>query len=448
MNKLTKNEFDDALHKGLGRAFLFIREYGDNEVQEILLHSLIHNLVYDNQCEGGRGDWLFSIIEMTNNLEFYEEEILKNVKNVETWDTDQLLDSFWDTVQLLDLLMAFAKRGSNKARRALYDTFDTQKFNESWVGGDQIIEVDGLDGFLHIAERIGKRLKIEDGYWEDDFMLREVKERFGTDHVERAIHERSKESEDLRSYLQKIKITDSDKRETKEERLERYRKEYSLDKWLPALESPQGHFPFLAFARCASDEDILHCFALLKNETDKAKKIKLLNIFQRRALPEFYDPLLNFACDEDEELCSASIAALSLLRDERVHQLAIEINELSNLQRKIYSIPLFYNNYIHGDNFVIEKILKSVPVNSDRDVIHHLVFDLVKLCEKNKSSEMNQILLWIYENSPCMNCRGKGVKMLLENNALTESMLAECLDDGDSEIREIALQAKNIKASI
>ena len=45
MNKLTKNEFDfdNALHTGLERLYLFIKEYGDNEVQEILLHSLIHN---------------------------------------------------------------------------------------------------------------------------------------------------------------------------------------------------------------------------------------------------------------------------------------------------------------------------------------------------------------------------------------------------------------------
>ena len=99
-------------------------------------------------------------------------------------------------------------------------------------------------------------------------------------------------------------------------------------------------------------------------------------------------------------------------------------------------------------SFIIEFTITNAKGEGVIGYFPYLVFDLVELCEKNKFSEMNQILLWFYENSPCMDCRGKGVKMLLENSALTEAMLIECLDDGDSEIRELALQAKNIKTSI
>ncbi len=44
--KLSREQFDSAIRKGLGRAYLYVREHGDAEVRDILLNALTHNLVY------------------------------------------------------------------------------------------------------------------------------------------------------------------------------------------------------------------------------------------------------------------------------------------------------------------------------------------------------------------------------------------------------------------
>lgn len=190
------------------------------------------------------------IIELTNRQAYYEDEILKNIGNVQ---------SDWDLDQLLNLLKEFGKRGSLKSKKALYDTFDAQGCNESWIGGEQIIEVDGIDGFLHVAEIIGRRMAKEEEYWENNFMLEDVKEKFGTAAVETAIEERKRTSENIRTYFARIKTYNYGSRETKEQRIERMRKEYPLQKLLPELEKDESHFPFALFGRNATDEDLLFC---------------------------------------------------------------------------------------------------------------------------------------------------------------------------------------------
>ncbi len=433
MKRLTKAEFDLAIHKGLGRVYFHVKEYGDIDVRDQILNALIYNLVYDNQSEGGRADWLYSIIELTNNEAFYEDEILKNLPNVK---------SDWDANQLFNLLMQFAKRGSYKAKKALYEKFDSQDFNESWNGGDQIIEVDGINGFLHVAERIGKRfIEDEEAFWEDDFMFTEVKDRFGAEKVIEAINKQIENSEYLRTYFNKITKFEARKSETKEQRVEKFRQEYPLEGMLINLELEESHFPYSLFGRHAIEEDILTTFNLLKSETRKPQLLKLLSVFRGRKLPDLIDNVFNYVFDTDEDLSLAAISALSSSQNEKIHKLALEILNQSNWQRRASGIELLVNNYQSGDNIKIEELLNSVPSISDRDMVHNVVFDLVKLSEKNNSSEMNQILLWIYENSPCMNCRCKSVELLLINKALPEEVLEECMYDGDEEIREIAQKA-------
>lgn len=48
MIKLTNTELEDALQKGLGRAYLHVKDNGDYRTEDILLNALKNNLVYAN----------------------------------------------------------------------------------------------------------------------------------------------------------------------------------------------------------------------------------------------------------------------------------------------------------------------------------------------------------------------------------------------------------------
>ena len=43
--RLSRDEFEDAVSKGLGRAVLYARRYGVEEVADILLDACVHNKV-------------------------------------------------------------------------------------------------------------------------------------------------------------------------------------------------------------------------------------------------------------------------------------------------------------------------------------------------------------------------------------------------------------------
>jgi hypothetical protein len=316
--RLTKKEFDTALHKGLGRAFLHVQKYGDDELEAIIKNALLHNLVYDVQCEGGRADWLFSILKNTNRLASYEEFIIGNLFAIV---------EEWDVYQALDLLLQFAKNGSQKARKALYAEFDKQSFNESWIGGEQIVELDGIEGFIHVAERIGKRLREDGQFREDDSQFNNVKERFGEDKVKEAINERLKTSKDLNVYLKNLTKWEMPKAENKEQLHVRIRNMFPLQQIQQDIENVQGDFPgrYMQFGKHALDKDIGEIFRQLKTENRPPQIMRLLWIFRRRTLPEINPQIISYALADDNELASAAISALSNSKDPKLHALALDL---------------------------------------------------------------------------------------------------------------------------
>ena len=133
MTHLTLEKFCDAIQKGLGRAVIQVREQSQDNAGDAILHACLHNLAYDPQCEGDRADWMLEIVELTNNEQLYHQRILEALPDA----TD-----FWDAQQLIELAAALARRGFPRARRAIYDKFELQQFNESWLGGRQIVELE------------------------------------------------------------------------------------------------------------------------------------------------------------------------------------------------------------------------------------------------------------------------------------------------------------------
>src|SRR5690242_2525864 len=131
---MTKVTFPTALRHGLGRAFNYVRDYGDTGVEQHILNTIIHDLGYDPQCEGSRGAWLFEMLTYVKDIEPYRRKVIELLgKEASTWDARQHLD----------IALEFARRGDAEMRRAIYAMFERQEHNESYIGGDQIIALDG-----------------------------------------------------------------------------------------------------------------------------------------------------------------------------------------------------------------------------------------------------------------------------------------------------------------
>jgi hypothetical protein len=71
---LSRSEFADAIAKGLGRAFLYIKNHGLDRVHDLLLNACLHDLSYDTQYSESRSKWLFfMLVNSPHYLEFRDE---------------------------------------------------------------------------------------------------------------------------------------------------------------------------------------------------------------------------------------------------------------------------------------------------------------------------------------------------------------------------------------
>ena len=149
MQPLTQPQFRDALGKGLGRAYLHVRNFGADGLRDELLHACLESLAIDPTWEGTRGDWLFAILKRTGDLEWFRPPILAALQGVEPGRT-----VYWDYAQWMALATNFAGIGCEESRRIIYRMLDagTYGFHDA---GCAVVRLDGMTGFLRVAEAEG-----------------------------------------------------------------------------------------------------------------------------------------------------------------------------------------------------------------------------------------------------------------------------------------------------
>jgi hypothetical protein len=142
-------EFERLLHIGLGRAILFLQKNDATPYREAILHACLHKVALDKQCEPSRATFMFDIIHLTDEVPFYREQIFAALPNT----TDM-----FDAEQLFNLSRLFAEQGDEDARQLMYDQLATNVAESGDdAGAYAIVKMDGLDGFLFVAEQLAKR---------------------------------------------------------------------------------------------------------------------------------------------------------------------------------------------------------------------------------------------------------------------------------------------------
>lgn len=434
---MNQIEIINALEKGFGRVYLYIEKNGDESIREQLLHYCLINPSYDTQCEDSRADWLMSLINVSKNRDFYIPKIIAALFTSH---------EFSDVSQLYKLCQLIVQQGYESAKQAIYEKFNAQEFNESWMGGEEIIQIDGLNGLLHIANVIGKRLLEEDDYWESDMLYCITCEMIGKEITDEFLAQYAKENRYVTAYLAELKRhEESSKPKDHRTHIERFRDEYPIEKVLEdIINNPKRNRlnAYRRFGKYATENEIERLFNLLLVETDKEKLIRYLWFFRNRELPRLPESITDLAFSNDIEIQDTAISALSNLSDSRIREIAINLSLNSDSEVALKAIELFINNYQTGDSKYIEPLLNHIK---DQDVSHGVCMDLIKLFEKHQSKECINMMLWAYENTPCTHCRNWAVQQLIENDCLPEAYLNECLYDCVEDTRELAKKYQNIE---
>lgn len=431
---LNQSEFTNALEKGLGRAYLYVEKNGDESVRDQLLHFCLINPSYDPQCEKSRAEWLMSLINLSKNKDFYTPKIIAALS---------ASSEFWDVSQLYNLCQLFAQQGDESTKLAIYEKFDTQEFNESYMGGEEIIQIDGLEGLLHIANVIGERLLKENDYWDDEILYCKACEMFSKETSDEFLERHAKENRFVTAYLDELKKhKEKGKSQDSRSYIERFRDEYPIDRILDDVNNAKGKYPnfFMRFGKNATEDEIEKIFNLLITETNKEKLIRYLWIFQRRELPQLPQSIADLAFSNDPEIQDAAISTLANLSASSIRDIAINLSGNDNPEVALKAIELFANSYQAGDSKYIEPLLSHIE---NKDILHWVCMDAIKLFEKHPLIELINTMLWVYENTPCTHCRNWTVRLLVEKGWLPEKQLNECLYDCVEDTRELAKVALN-----
>jgi hypothetical protein len=430
---LEKGEFAQALRKGLGRALLHVLNQGLNDVADLVIDACLHDQSYDPQCESSRASWLFRMFANSKEYRHFRDSILDSLKT----ETDT-----WNLQQLCELAKEMAAHGDAVAREALHKAVRARASSPSdadWVGANAWIELQGVDGMLELARIYGTRLLLNpDDLVPDDLpFLGESESAFlellsGHAQGEPALRA-------YRDYLDAISSSPVDPDTAKREHRERVRQTHTLASILKDAGNQIGEYPsrYVQFGQNATPSELEQVYAHLLTEKDPAVRLRLLWVFRRAPLPRLEETLFEWAKDPDDALRSAAIAALAQKADLRVHQLARSKARAGKLlSGDDEALDLFLKNYEDDDALLIDRALDGL--RPDPEEAHSLGTSVIELTEQKQDPKLTNALRWVYENTPCTNCRYRTVKQLSSLGRLEDQLVDECEFDADVEIRAFA----------
>ncbi len=437
--RLTKKQFADALQKGLGRAWLHVKEHGLQAVEDLMLAACLHDLSYDPQCEPDRADWLWQMFGTSPSYPKFRDAILAALLRERKPE---------DAHQLSRLAKIMAQRGDAQAMQAL-EQFVFAKARaangEDWLGAQEWLELKGVEGAIEVAKIYGERLLAnpQDRLPEWSFNRAETEQ-----HFYQGIQAAAAGDPRLQAFAGYLEKSKAERKNVNREawraqaRVE-FRKQYPLERILDiAAHITHEHDNALArFGDFASPEELAQVYAALREASSDTLRERLLAVFRRTPLPQLEDEIIEWALTGGSELRDAAITALSQHTDARVHRLAKTLIVRHAPEETSEGVlDLFERNYQAGDAALILRFLESGALGMNQHQLHGHIGAVVTCAENHSDPQFAPLLRWGYEHTPCSSCRYNTAALLEKLGQLDETLLRECAHDVDEDTRELALQ--------
>ncbi|KAB2855421.1 MAG: hypothetical protein F9K46_15580 [Anaerolineae bacterium] len=141
------------LKLGRGRAYLLVKDHYDPSFRDPILHACLQNLAYDRQLEGTRGWYMYTIIHATNDFAFYRDAIYSALLKL-TAETED-----YDIQHIFRLAANIAEDDDTEMREAIIQKFLAMPALGGFTAGEEIIRLDGIDGFIYVAELLSEQMR-------------------------------------------------------------------------------------------------------------------------------------------------------------------------------------------------------------------------------------------------------------------------------------------------
>jgi len=459
---MNREEFRDALRKGLGRAVQHVRNSSPEVVRDDLTHACTHFLGLNLQEElGSRATWLFSMIEATGEPNFYRKKVIEAL--------EQMPDNPDDTEtfnELYSLLTEFAARSDTESLAVMRRRFETANvLYEPHFGFYNLLRIEEIDALIRLLCREWKRIRDDEtlgafGDWEIEYAEKEL----GKEAVQNALEKESLVNESVRLCLERL-------RREKTEILARQAEQEKSKKTLPQLSElidvlnenwpqetdwtddtfrdafSQRRNLFWHSGRLyakPTPEELEFAFQQLLKTIDPGRQLCLLAVFAKETMPRLEPRLLSLLDAPLYLIRLGAEQAFSRMTDPQVRTKGLElVAKASDFNDWYFGIGLLEKNYRPGDELLLQRTLELIPADTDVHNLHAIVMSLLDLIDANAEFSFELILLWAYENTPCPYCRYRCVEQMIQRNITPKNLLEECFDDLYESTRELAKNVKN-----
>ncbi len=189
-----------------------------------------------------------------------------------------------------------------------------------------------------------------------------------------------------------------------------------------------------AWGEKASDQELELAARGLVTALDPKEQLRHLRIFRRRGFPLAPELLIAFSGVEAERIGFSAVQALSHITHPHVRDFAFQLVK-SDMWWRGESIALLNNNFQPGDH---EIVLGWFEAEEDREAQHSLGMAMREFWKQHPDQTTQvPMLRSLYEKGPCSFCRERAVNWLIELDALTKELRAECAYDTNIDIRDL-----------
>lgn len=456
---MTKKQFKYDMQRGLGSCVMELERTQDwEQYQDIVIWGCKHELAYDTQCEGTRSYYLYQMIQLYEDWYPFYEAVAARIDKC-------YAKSDWEFSQQAELLALMANGGYEPAIEKLNEVYrhllNILMKPQRFPGHERFSERDNMEAlclafltyryddmeslkneYIKIANDLGNLfLAKPDLYelWCFEWFQDHCESIFGKEGTKRLLKQYASQA-GVKSYMEK-QLKDQKKNANKQEKKELLFSAESLYKKLKeggkiGKDVPRIALPYLRSPK--RKEETVKLSEFYGKEDDAVIRIELLKLLRRsfKVNATNVDRLISDSKSENEVLSESAFEVLCYVRDDKVHQYALELFQEGTAGD--YPLLMLLCNYRFEERDMIIHLVKSVPITDDSN--WHGVFWAVQDLFKDKSVKQppKELLYYMYRNTLCSCCRSCTVTEMGRRRMLTKEILEECRFDSNGDIREYA----------
>ncbi len=396
-------DFTAALAKGSGRSVLLMRQAADlRSFEDALIHACLHDLAYDPQCEHERSEYLARLIIETGD----EKRLFARL-------AAQIKDHGVDAPLLFTVLARLAAKNGECEKSAVRKAYLDLDSEAQLDCIDALVRLVGMPAFIEAAARLDTDLEGEG--WRAGGLLDALKEH----------HEASFDQSVVSARAEHLSV-------------ERLMAQYEAS----AQTTPVAHGPCdvpairaelrqgrrlrgVIFNELSNDDWQLICEDFRGQDRDEIA-LQYLALFGRRPFTGSPNDIVCCTKSSNSRVVWAATRALGRMESPIVRDMALE----QILTGTPSGVRLLASNYRSGDLAIILPMLRDL---SDDNEVHDLGLAILNLTSENGVSleDSADILLLLYERTPCSMCRADVVSRLFKAGRVPDWMAGECRFDSD-----------------